>query len=465
MDPSTVRRGPSAPRPRPHPPISRAATPGIAGSRQYSLILGLMVWVLIALVIPKNILETQDVALDFTAPNPLVRIVKLSLLAICSVIVFRRWKSATLLLKNLNPFFIGFLVLAPLSAIWSISPADTIARCITVFTIMFVSFAFALSSWSNSRFQNVLRPGLTLFLFASLIFCLAYPELGIERSSNFELKGAWHGLAPQKNGLGQIAGFGTILWTHAYLTKQVRLWRAIVGGAISVTCLFASRSSTSILSSGLACFFIVLVTRSTSLRRYLPYITGVFASVTLAYALAVLGVIPGLSLLLAPVMSLTGKDATFSGRSQIWEIVREHIRLSPWVGSGYGAYWVGNVSWSPSSVFMGRLYFYPTESHNGYLEVINDLGYVGLACLFGYLFVYVRNSIRLLKIDRNQAALLLAIFFQQVIINLSESCWFSYTSFSFDVMALATVALSRSLLEQRLPEHGLRGTQGIGNRV
>jgi hypothetical protein len=46
--------------------------------------------------------------------------------------------------------------------------------------------------------------------------------------------------------------------------------------------------------------------------------------------------------------------------------------------------------------------------------------------------------------------LFLALFFQQAITNLSETHWFSVQSVDFVIMALATTALARGLLEHRL---------------
>jgi len=94
--------------------------------------------------------------------------------------------------------------------------------------------------------------------------------------------------------------------------------------------------------------------------------------------------------------------------------------------------------------------FYPGSAHNGYLEVVNDLGWVGLTCLVAYIVTYVRQSLRLLEIDRHQGALYLALFFQQAITNLSETHWFSVLSVDFVLMTLATTALARALLEHRL---------------
>jgi O-antigen ligase len=181
----------------------------------------------------------------------------------------------------------------------------------------------------------------------------------------------------------------------------------------------------------------------------MPYLVGLFVVVLLVYSLAVLNLVPGLEFVLKPITMLTGKDQSFSGRTAIWAIINDHIVQAPLLGTGYGAYWVESVT-SPSYVMERRLYFYPTEAHNGYLDVINDVGWIGAACLIAYLLKYVRQGLRLFSTIRVQGALYLALLFQQLVINLSESRWFSVLSIEFVIMTLATFSMGRLLLQRQL---------------
>jgi exopolysaccharide production protein ExoQ len=333
---------------------------------------------------------------------------------------------------------------------WSIDPAVTVRRLIRFLTIVLDGMALALIAWRPTRFQSVLRPVLTLMLLGSIIFGLSSPTLAIEQSTQMELMGAWHGLAMQKNGLGSIAGTGLILWVHSWLGRESKWWTVLLGVAASATCLILSRSSTALVASVFSCVLLVMLLRSPAgLRRYMPYLIGMFVVLLLVYSLAVLNLVPGLDFVLKPITTLTGKDQSFSGRTAIWAIINDHIARSPFLGTGYGAYWIENVT-SPSYETVRRLYFYPTEAHNGYLDVINDLGWVGCICLLGYLLTYLRQALRLFKTMRVQAALYLALLFQQLIINLSESRWFSVLSIEFVIMTLATFSMGRLLLQRQL---------------
>lgn len=426
-----------------------------------SLLLAALLWILIIYMsIPGDLMVVKDVNQDavaatasMAAPNPLSRMLKLIMLAIGALIILWRLSLAMTLLRQINIFLLTFYLLVPLSVLWSIEPGATIARFVSMLSIIAVCYAFVLAGWHRSRFQDVLRPLFTLLLCGSLVFGILRPDLAIMKGEG-TLKNSWAGLFGQKNLFGQYASFGVVFWVHAWMAKEVKTWQAFFGTGVAFTCLLLSRSSTSLLATVFVLMFIwLLMGAPANLRRFMPYIVTVFAALILTYAMAVLKIVPGLDALLEPITLVTGKDTTFSARSEIWAILKEHIQLSPLIGSGYGAYWIGPVPWSPSSVFLSKMYFYPTEAHNGYLEIVNDLGFVGLIVLLGYLIVYVRQSLQLMRIDRAQGALFLCLFFQQAINNLSESCWLAINSpYMFIVMTVATFALARSLLQAKLTQ-------------
>jgi exopolysaccharide production protein ExoQ len=139
-----------------------------------------------------------------------------------------------------------------------------------------------------------------------------------------------------------------------------------------------------------------------------------------------------------------------TGRTGIWDVMSAEIGLHPLLGAGYGAYWAGPVPGTPSYEFVRLLSFYPASAHNGYLEVLNELGTLGLVVLLGFLAVFIAQCLRLLPLDRAQATLFLALLLQQAITNLSESRWLNVQSVDFVIMTLATAALGRALLDQRL---------------
>jgi O-antigen ligase len=286
----------------------------------------------------------------------------------------------------------------------------------------------------------------------SIAFAVYYPEGGIHQVGTPEMVNSWKGVTMSKNILGSLSGVCIIVWLHGLLTRQVKLIYAAFGIAAGAVCMIGSRSQTSIMAAVFALAFMLLLLRTPgTLRRSTRYLVGAFATTILIYALAVLRVVPGLEAVLAPIQLFTGKDLSFSGRTNIWYLLSQHIHLSPWLGSGYGAYWVGeDALWSPSHLMLQLLYFYPTEGHNGYLDVINDLGAVGGLLLLGYFVRYIRDGLRVMRIDRAQGALYLTLLFRGFLSDMSESHWMSALSIDFLIMTLATAAMARTLLQAHL---------------
>jgi O-antigen ligase len=161
---------------------------------------------------------------------------------------------------------------------------------------------------------------------------------------------------------------------------------------------------------------------------------------------------------MAPVVALTDKDTSFTGRSNIWALITEHSAQHPMLGTGYGAYWTPvPMPGGDSFEFVRRMGgFYPGSAHNGYLEILNDLGWVGLVLLLGFIAVFLLQALRQLRIDPPQAALYLAILLHQAITNLSETHWFGVLSVDFVIVCLCTTSLARAALQG-----SLRATHGV----
>lgn len=365
------------------------------------------------------------------------------------------------LVAQLNRYLLMFLALATLSILWSIEPAFTLRRIFRIVSVLVVCGGFCVSGWHAHRFQIAMRTIMTAVLIASVIFVYLEPTLAIHQSMSYEMKGAWRGIALGKNLFGSVASATVLFWVHAWLSKESKPLVAICGVGLSVYCLVMSRSSTSLMATMFGVMFMLILLRPPgSLRRYVPYMVGIFATIILIYALAVLRIVPAMDFVLKPITMITGKDLTFTGRTEIWNILNEHIRWHPLLGTGYGAYWIDSPN-SPSQEMVWRLWFYPTEGHNGYLDVINDLGIVGGLVLLGYFIVYIKQSLLLMRTDRYQGGLYLTLLFRGFIGDMSESHWFNVLTFDFLVLTLATVALAKSLVESRADMVSQRARQSL----
>jgi O-antigen ligase len=426
-----------------------------------AVVLGLLFWLIFYQNLPGNF------GLNGTPNEPpdspghvLNRFLKLFMLAMSLYVIASRWSAVRSFAKHVNPGIAALMALVALSATWSIEPDATINGTLTLASTVLSCFAICLVGWHPRRFQQLALPALMYVLVVSLVVGMIYPDKITEIGDDLSLKDAWHGITLTKNQFAMVASLGVVLCVHRFLARQGRAVWSIAGAVVAAVCLILSRGNASQFATLLAVVFMVIVLRAPVIKQYfVGHVSVSIAGLMLLYELVIQNVLPGSYTLLAPVRTLTGKDTTFSSRTMIWDLIKEHIQAAPYLGSGYGAYWVGPIEKSPSYIFVQVMWFYPTEAHNGYLDIINDLGYVGLGALILLLLWYVRQALQLLQFDRNQAVLYFAVLFQEMVVNMSESDWLARTN-TFAVFCLAIFCLSRHMQEVRLRA----ATAGYGSR-
>lgn len=149
---------------------------------------------------------------------------------------------------------------------------------------------------------------------------------------------------------------------------------------LSVTLIIGSRSATAaagLFAVTFAWFWIVAVGGQRSRRER-----------TLLAAMSIIAIVAGVLLilgLLPEFLNLYDKDVTFSGRTLIWNASLVTIAEAPWQGYGLGAVWVDGREPVTQQLFT-LIGFGASHSHNGLLEVLLQLGIVGLV-LFGLFLV------------------------------------------------------------------------------
>lgn len=411
----------------------------------------LLVWLCVFVMVVPQGLEYGSLGNLPTSSDPLSKAIWLFLLIGSAGQLLLRWPKLLTLLRWMNPYLLLLLLLAAASVLWSFDPTVTLRRTVRAGTVIAVCLSFVLAGWTPHRFQQLLRSILTAVMVLSIAFVMLDPQNAIHASDQVELKDAWHGITVGKNLLGSLASIAVLLWLHAWLTRQSRMIPCIAGLLVSGLCLAQSRSAASLLATAFAVVLMLFLMRApTALKRAMPYMVGLFAATVLLYSIAILHLINGLDFLLKPIMVITGKELTFTGRTDIWAILREQIALHPWLGGGYGAYWVSPSPGSPSFEMLLRLGFYPAQGHNGYLDVINDLGIVGGMLLMLYFASYLTQSLKLVNVDRPQAALYLALLFRGFLADMSESHWFYSMATEFVILTLATFSVGRHLLHNEL---------------
>jgi len=110
--------------------------------------------------------------------------------------------------------------------------------------------------------------------------------------------------------------------------------------------------------------------------------------------LSILGCLPllGVAVMaaIAPdvLFGLMGKDATLTGRTDLWPYVLDFISQRPLLGWGYRSFW--QVDNPLAADLWKKLGWSPPHAHNGYLELLMDVGYVGSV---GFAYVVLASAI------------------------------------------------------------------------
>jgi O-antigen ligase len=101
-----------------------------------------------------------------------------------------------------------------------------------------------------------------------------------------------------------------------------------------------------------------------------------------------------------PFLYGLGKDPSLSGRTYLWQASIDMIRLRPWFGYGYQAFWQGTGA--ANQVWLAIRYVAP-HSHNGFINISLDLGLVGLFFFVMSLLTMFVRGIALLRIEKSPA--------------------------------------------------------------
>ena len=171
--------------------------------------------------------------------------------------------------------------------------------------------------------------------------------------------------------------------------------------------------------------------------RVLFFITGIFFS---SVAIAVLA-----SNLEFVVVDLLGKNLELNGRFPVWTLMLEKAAERPWLGYGFSGFWTSdasdaifNLSWASLAREAGARF----NSHNGYLELLLQLGIVGLILFTISLISIISKTIYLLlKVKTLELFWVLQTIFLITLLNVADSFgilsvnsqWSLYVSFSISI--------------------------------
>ena len=309
-------------------------------------------------------------------------------------------------------FLTIFIVWCTLSIFWSDYSFISFKRLFQIYTVILATMAFLLHHNNEKELLKIIKYIIYPYLIISIISVVAIPSA---LDPDFH---TWRGLTSQKNELGQV-GVASIIFCYMLYKSEGNVYGTLIAAfmiLIALLLTLGSLSSTSILILliiivlGLIFFldkiFSPLGINHTVSRLILFFITS--TSVLILVSLPdELKFIP----------NLFGKDTSFSGRTDLWAYMMFQVDKHPLFGTGYQAFWV--IKSQTVLTLYQSFNWLPNQSHNGYIDIWNELGIIGLSLFVLLIINYFRNLVKLNKKNIWSAFIIIAL-----ISNFQESSFF-----------------------------------------
>jgi len=360
----------------------------------------------------------SEMASIYLEGSPIDRAVFIGLeIAALIVVVSRQRRVGSIMVRNW-PIWL-FFSYAGLSIAWSDYPVVTFKHWIKgVADLLMILIVLSEPDVSNAIKRLFTRLGFVLVPL-SILFYKYYPQLG--RVLNLSWVEEPVGVATQKNSLGELCDFLglVLLWRFRSVyndredpNRRRRLVALGVVLAMVVWLLWMCNSMTSICALSMATIVMLLSTKRVFRRR--PALVHLLIVALLSCTVYALFFQSSGDL----IQSL-GRNSTLTGRTDIWKLVLS-IPSNPALGVGYESFWLGARLQKIWAAIPGlRL----NESHNGYIEVLITLGWIGLALLGCVIATGYRNVIAAYRRDPDAGILRMAFFLAPVINAMTEAAF------------------------------------------
>lgn len=265
-------------------------------------------------------------------------------------------------------FLWPLVMLAIASVIWSRLPLVTLQSLRSDF-IPITTFGIYLSTRFNRKeLFEMLYSSLIITAAVSLFYVLFIPSIGKHPASGVH-PGAWRGIFSHKNTLGtRLTMAGVFAGIKLLYSSKRKLINTGILFLIYVEILFSKSATALVLSTSI--IFLIWTYKQ---FRWRGKSTVLLLDILILFSTCLIGAIIGLW---TPLLELLDKDPTLSGRTLIWRfLLEQRIPQAPILGYGKDVFW--KVPALFSSVYESANHL-PSHAHNGYIELLVDLGFVGL---------------------------------------------------------------------------------------
>jgi O-antigen ligase len=144
------------------------------------------------------------------------------------------------------------------------------------------------------------------------------------------------------------------------------------------------------------------------------------------------------------VFSAAGRDATLTGRTDLWESIRK-MELHPIFGFGYESFWLGERLEHLWALHPWK----PNQAHNGYFEAYLNVGIVGVSLVLVYVFATLLKLKARLRAEFTFSMLALTYLCSLLFYNYTEASLLKWHIhwYAFLVLAIGTASIRAAVRE------------------
>lgn len=264
------------------------------------------------------------------------------------------------------------VVLAPLSIFWSQDPVLTTKNSLWLILTVSLALFIAKTMSAQQQMQLIMATGAAAGVL-TIAAVFMFPSIGLDRLHD----NVWQGLFTSKNHLGRIALYFLTPAVHYSASTKGALWfkRSYIVLMLLLIVMSGSRSAWIYTILYLLLASVMVLANKVTQRQRLLVVTAIAMTGAAAALIAIVN--------LNTLLGLVGRDATFSSRTVIWQVLMQSVEKRPLLGFGYQAFWAGTSSEAMNAlmVIYARIRFLASYAHSGYLAVLLENGAVGLALI------------------------------------------------------------------------------------
>jgi len=362
-------------------------------------------------------------------PRPENKIFWLALAAISVILAVRNWSRLTVPPHIMCLF--AYLALAGASVLWAFKPEFSLTRFVLQMTIV---ISIVLPPLLAARSTDMMRGVFLCFAFAlivNLFFVFNQTPIMLEKVSI-----GYPGYFTFKGILGECAAIAFLLSLHEMLYPGRRRAMGIIIAVLATYLMLVSQSKGALGFAVLAPLLAGLTLIIGRKMRTSPAI--VLLPIPLCYA--VLSFVMGN--LINRISYWVYGNYTLTGRTVIWDFVNFEIGRRPLLGWGYQSFWLVGPD-APSVVEAPGWVKTMPSAHNGYLDAMLDMGYVGITLLVIFIFATLHGIGRVANRDPSRAWLLLSLALFVILTNFLESTWMRGMDMMWVIFVIVVAEIGR----------------------